>query len=860
LASTGKQGSAIRRIGSGGKGKSSPPTADDVPVSDDETPKKAAKSSSKSGVKKLKSPKPKKKPTRKATPDTTADEDKVVPISPPSGADNVAANDAEPSDQENAPTPPARTTGGAAADKRLRQVETLLSVSHRVAALESLEEILQTLVEMTTEELDADRGTLFLNDPLTEELYSRVAQGNFQREIRILNNTGIAGAVFQSGIGEFIDDAYADDRFNSTVDDSTGYHTHTIICAPVRTVRGDVIGVIQILNKSDGYFDEGDLEILEAMTTQATLALQSTQYVERMKKTREQEMHFLDLVSDVTSELELGTLLQRVMSEATKMLSADRSTLFINDEKTNELFSRVAMGDTIGEIRLPNHLGIAGTVFTTGDTVNIPYAYADLRFNPAFDKKTGYFTRSILCVPVANKMGKVIGVTQALNKRGGPFTEEDEQRLKAFTAQVSISLENAKLFDDVQIMKNYNESMLESMSNTVITMDEDGKIVTCNRAGRTFFAVKEDEIVGELLEEFFSGPNQWIIDKIKQVDEEQEGDEMMDAAIDVGGETMSTNATFLPLLNPEGDRLGSMIMIEDISSEKRMKSTMSRYMDPGIADQLMGDGKSEDFLGGQSSEITVLFSDVRSFTTLTESLGAQGTVQMLNEYFTIMVDIITREGGMLDKFIGDAIMAGFGIPVSHDDDEDRAVRAAIAMISELWEWNVEREARGDLPLDHGVGLNTGLVVSGNIGSPKRMDYTMIGDGVNLAARLESACKQYHARVLISEFTKAKLRGTYRLRDVDLVVVKGKTEPVGVFEVLDYHNETTFPNLMDTVGYFNEGVAKYRSGAWDDSMKKFNEALAANPNDALAQTYIERNEILKADPPKEWDGVWVMTSK
>ena len=165
------------------------------------------------------------------------------------------------------------------------------------------------------------------------------------------------------------------------------------------------------------------------------------------------------------------------------MLDAERSTLFLNDEKTNELFSRVAMGDSLGEIRLPNTAGIAGTVFTTGKTVNIPYAYADLRFNPAFDKQTGYFTRSILCVPVINNDGKIIGVTQVLNKRGGTFSDEDVSRLKAFTAQVSISLENAKLFEDVKNIKNYNESMLESMSNAVITTDEDGKIVTCNRAG-----------------------------------------------------------------------------------------------------------------------------------------------------------------------------------------------------------------------------------------------------------------------------------------------------------------------------------------------------------------------------------------
>ena len=303
-----------------------------------------------------------------------------------------------------------------------------------------------------------------------------------------------------------------------------------------------------------------------------------------------------------------------------------------------------------------------------------------------------------------------------------------------------------------------------------------------------------------------------------------------------------------------------MIMIEDISTEKRMKSTMSRYMDPGIADQLMDEGGSEEFLGGKSSEITVLFSDIRSFTTITESLGAQGTVKMLNEYFTIMVDCITREGGMLDKFIGDAIMAGFGIPVSHDDNEDRAVRAAIAMIVELWEWNVERVARGDDPIEHGVGINTGMVVSGNIGSPKRMDYTMIGDGVNLAARLESACKQYSARLLISEFTKAKLKGTYKLRDIDMVVVKGKTEPVGVYEVLDYHSDETYPNLMDNVNYFNDGVKEYRAGNWDKGIGRFQEAIQANETDQLAQTYIERCEHLKTNPPDDWNGVWIMTGK
>ena len=746
------------------------------------------------------------------------------------------------------------------AEKKLKQAEMLLGVSRRIAAIEKLDDVLLALIGIATKELKAERGTLLLNDPQSNELYSRVTHGELSREIRVLNNSGIAGAVFTSGIGEIITDPYNDPRFNRSVDSETGYKTQAILCAPLKTVLGEVIGVTQILNPTEGEFSEDDLMLLEAITTQASVALQSTQFVERVQINRQKEMEFLDLVADITSELELGPLLTRVMTEATRMLQADRSTLFLNDEKTGELFSRVAMGDSLGEIRLPNTAGIAGAVFTSGESIHIPHAYADLRFNPAFDKQTGYFTRSILCVPVLNKNGKRIGVTQVLNKRGGGFTKEDESRLKAFTAQVSIALENARLFESIQNMKNYSEGMLQSMSNGVITLDGDGKIMTCNSAGLSILGVDEEDIINLQADEFFVDENAWIIDKINQVEESLQPEIVMDAELTFHKERISANVNVLPLKNSEDKTMGAMVMVEDISAEKRMKSTMSRYMDPSIADQLMGDDMGEGILGGQSSETTVLFSDIRSFTSITEALGAQGTVQMLNEYFTIMVDCITREGGMLDKFIGDAIMAGFGIPISHDDNEDRAVRAAISMIRELWEWNITRVSNGLEPLDHGIGLNTGMVVSGNIGSPKRMDYTMIGDGVNLAARLESACKQYNARILISEFTLAKLKGTYRMRNVDQVIVKGKTEPVGVYEVLDYHTEETFPNLMDSVNYFNEGVSQYRKGNWGEGIAKFDQALGANPNDELSNIYIARCKHLQESSPKDWNGVWIMTTK
>jgi adenylate cyclase len=283
-------------------------------------------------------------------------------------------------------------------------------------------------------------------------------------------------------------------------------------------------------------------------------------------------------------------------------------------------------------------------------------------------------------------------------------------------------------------------------------------------------------------------------------------------------------------------------------------------MDPVIAAKML-EGDALDLLGGINAEATIMFTDVRGFTTITEEYGAQGTVSFLNEYFTMMVDCITREGGMLDKFIGDAIMACFGLPMAHGDDPDRAARSAISMIRELWEWNAARKLKGLKTVDMGVGLNTDMVVSGNIGSPKRMDYTVIGDGVNLASRLESACKAYSARILASESTITKLRGTYRVRDIDLVVVKGKTQPVRVFEILDYHDAKTFPNLMDVVSHFGEAIAAYRAADWDKAIARFEKCLALNPGDGLSRTYIERCGILRAEPPVgEWDGVWRMKDK
>jgi len=397
------------------------------------------------------------------------------------------------------------------------------------------------------------------------------------------------------------------------------------------------------------------------------------------------------------------------------------------------------------------------------------------------------------------------------------------------------------------------------MSNGVLTINEKGAIVTCNSAAQRILRKAPADVLGRQAADIFAAPNDWVLQALSRLGDGGAPDALVDAELHIDEEVVSVNATVQPLIDAKRGPMGSMLVIEDISSEKRVKATMSRYMDPMLADKLLTGG--QDLLGGTASEATVLFSDIRGFTTLTEQLGAQGTVALLNEYFTLMVECIQREGGMLDKFIGDAIMAVFGTPFPHDDDEDRSLRAALGMLRDLDTFNRQRAQRGLMAIDMGIGINTDIIVSGNIGSPRRMDYTVIGDGVNLASRLESACKEYGARLLISDRTLSRLKGSYRTREVDLVIVKGKTEPVAVHEVFDERDPDAPANMLEFLGFFKRGVQRYRAMDFAGALKDFSEARSANPQDKLARSYVGRCEALIAEPPEEgWNGVWTMKTK
>lgn len=572
------------------------------------------------------------------------------------------------------------------------------------------------------------------------------------------------------------------------------------------------------------------------------------------------EQRILSISSDLAGELQLEVLIQRIMEVTAELLNAERSTLFVHDPKTDELVSIYAAGIETREIRIPSGQGIAGAVFSSGVAENIADPYSDPRFSQKIDRDTGFVTRSILCAPIVNKSGGRIGVAQVLNKRDGGFTAKDEARLRAFAAQVAVSLENARLFEDVLNIKNYSESIIGSISNGIVSLDGDNVVITANDPAVAMIGLPRERIIGRKFEDIVTAPNRWILQNLRETIATGQNSIAIDAELVRRDETKSTvNLTAAPLIDGAGKRIGSLLVVEDITEEKRVRSTMARYMSAEVADELLAAGEAE--LSGKDQTVSVLFSDVRGFTKMAETLGARETVSVLNAYFTDMVDVIFEHHGILDKYIGDAIMALFGAPFPKPEDPDNALAAANDMLRTLREFNVRQRGAGLEELEIGVGLSTGDVIVGNIGSVKRMEYTVIGDAVNLASRLESANKFYGTRILLSDFTVAALKAPALLREVDLLRVKGKDRPVAVFEAVGWRAGENYAQLAAILELHDEGLHAYTARDWAKAEAAFGKLLAIDPKDGPAKIYRDRVRLYaKKPPPGDWDGVWVMAEK
>ena len=293
---------------------------------------------------------------------------------------------------------------------------------------------------------------------------------------------------------------------------------------------------------------------------------------------------------------------------------------------------------------------------------------------------------------------------------------------------------------------------------------------------------------------------------------------------------------------------------------KFIKNAFGYYMNPAVVEQIAKNPEMLE-LGGKKMELTAFFSDVASFTTISEKLTEHELVELLNEYLTEMTEIVLKHFGNLDKYEGDAIMAFFGAPLHFPDHATRACNAALEMQEQLVLLREKWKSQGRPELTARIGINTGPMIVGNMGSRNRFDYTVMGDAVNLASRLEGVNKQYSTDIMISEFTLEHCKSDIVTREIDLIRVKGKALPVRIYEVIGRINDTIPETMHSVIERFSLGLAAYKQKRWDDGIKEFQACLDIKPNDGPSRTYLKRcREYLESPPPEDWDGVYIMTTK
>jgi adenylate cyclase len=303
----------------------------------------------------------------------------------------------------------------------------------------------------------------------------------------------------------------------------------------------------------------------------------------------------------------------------------------------------------------------------------------------------------------------------------------------------------------------------------------------------------------------------------------------------------------------------SIKLVSEESQKKFIKGAFSRYIAPDVIDQIMLNPEALQ-LGGENRRITIFFSDVAGFSTISEKLSPPELVALLNEYLTEMTDIIISHGGTIDKYEGDAIMAFYGAPQPYIDHELRACKAAIDMKKKLREMQEKWRNVGQHELFVRMGMNTGLAVVGNMGSKMRMDYTAMGDSVNLASRLEGANKWYGTTAMISENTYSNVKDHVDVRKLDTIRVIGKTEPIVIYELFGMKGSLP-QKVYDVIDLYNKGLEMFSEHQWKKAHKFFNEALAILPDDGPSKTYVGRCEdYMKKPPSKNWDGVYSLKSK
>ena len=782
------------------------------------------------------------------------------------------------------------------------------------------ENLLQTIQSKICHLTSSDRTSIFLLDKERQQLWLVVeGANNTNVEIRIpFDPSTIAGevATSQKTINipfDFFDDprsGFAKKHF-----EQTGYRTYSMLGLPLFDEKGELVAVVELINKVKNNdkneqletrinklgFTSADEDMFRKFSVLIAHIIESSNSFYRAAQKQRVADALMKAVLSVGQSLDLEDTLKTVMDQASNLLDADRNALWLIDQEKSELWTKVYNAGVSTVLRIPIGTGYAGYVAKTGEILNIPldvYDHPDSATSKQMDKKNGYRTCSLLCMPVFNPKKELIGVTQVVNKlqRGefppydpktwplvppqfkNSFTSEDVEFMKVFNTQAGIALENARLFEKIKHEQMIQKSILRSLSDGVISTDTHGSIIAANQKAYDILGVNKDDgrqLEGCSIHEKIKIENanfsKWFNASLEGVDEKTRNqyypDQLLNSQIN---ENHNVNVSINTMVDADqGDKVqGALVILEDISQEKRLKTTMYRYMTQELAEQLLADGSAK--MGGDRKEVSVLFSDIRGYTSLSEVLSAEDVVSMLNEYFETMVESVLTHKGTLDKYIGDAIMAVFGTPLALPDHAWLAVQTAIDMRHRLKEFNAKRveklkpkdQKEFDLVnIKIGIGVNSDSVISGNIGCTKRMEFTSIGDGVNLGSRLEGTSKVYGTDIIISETTYKSCANRIWTRELDRIQVKGKNQPISIYEVYGLRSDPLSSSHEQIIELYHKARDFYHQMKFGKAIGLFGEVLELDKLNKAASLHLVRCQHFLANPPSaDWDGVWRFTEK
>jgi adenylate cyclase len=526
---------------------------------------------------------------------------------------------------------------------------------------------------------------------------------------------------------------------------------------------------------------------LEGITSLEVTLYNLSRQVTEFEEERSKLLALTTTTQAVNSSLDLDEVLQLVMDTIIRLTEAERGFLMLRDVN-GEMQIRTARNWEQVSINV-NEFAISRTVvqrvIDSCEAVLTTNAQEDPRFGGQ-ESIVAYNLRSILCVPLKAK-SELIGVIYADNRiRSGIFTEAKRDLLLVFANQAAIAIENARLFESVRRtlnevteLKNLMDNVFSSIASGVITADVQDQITLCNRAAETILGQEIQTIIGHRLEEILPSVADDIrphLSAIRQNNKPVIGLEISHILPVRGAVDWRLNLS--PLKDANQDTQGITIVLDDMTEHKHLEAQhrlLERMVSPAVLAQINPDSLQ---IGGKRTEITILFADIRGFTSYSETQTPEALVSVLNRYLAAGAEAVLREEGTVDKFLGDAVMAWFNAPLPQPDHTLRAVRAALDLKSAVEE--LHRELPPEAHLSFGVGIHYGEAVLGWIGTEKRLEFTAIGDSVNTAKRIQENSTK--SQILISKEAYERVKDSVVAVAYGPMKVKGKTEVIDVYEV------------------------------------------------------------------------------